>query len=509
MRSNLFTARWASVRRLVGLCATLLIGLGLPLQGPAVAAAPVRQAAEEPAATQLGPSMQLLVGKSTLLRLPNPVERLSVGNPGVADMTLINARELYLLGKSSGSTNLILWDKGGQATIVDLTVRIDLAPLRDRLALFMPEEKAIRVDNAGDSIVLSGTVSSAPKVDRALEITNAFIAPFKREQGLAARAGATTGGAGGTAVNVGGAQGRKTDISSEVVNLLKVSDPQQVMLEVKIAEVQKGLLDKLGVALDQSVTTGDLVYRLINRSKFLDPPVLGAAGAIGGDGALWVDAEKEDTLIKILAEPNIIAISGQEGSFLAGGKIFIPVARQESATGVPTITLEEKEFGVGLKFTPTVLEGGRIHLKVAPEVSELQSEGSPIISGTVTTVLPSFTTRRAQTTVQLNDGQSFAIAGLIKNNVREKINRFPWLGELPILGALFRSSSFQSDKTELLFVVTPRLVKPLPAGYTLPTDSFREPSRKEFFLEGKMEGQAPQPGPAPIAQPAGGGFEMR
>ncbi|MCZ7559019.1 MAG: hypothetical protein M5U30_02345 [Burkholderiaceae bacterium] len=191
----------------------------------------------------------------------------------------------------------------------------------------------------------------------------------------------------------------------------------------------------------------------------------------------------------MLAEPNIVSISGQEASFLAGGKIFIPVSRTNAATGVPTITLEEKEFGVGLKFTPTVLDGGRINLQVAPEVSELSQTGSPFttVNGE-TSVLPSFTTRRAQTTVQLNDGQSFAIAGLIKNNVTETIKRFPVLGEVPVLGALFRSSEFQTDRSELMFVVTARLVKPLPPDHALPTDNFVPPSRTEFFLNGQLEG---------------------
>jgi pilus assembly protein CpaC len=232
-----------------------------------------------------------------------------------------------------------------------------------------------------------------------------------------------------------------------------------------------------------------------------------------------IDAENKDGLVKILAEPNIIAISGQEGSFLAGGKIFIPVARANGVGGT-TITLEEKEFGVGLKFTPTVLENGRINLRVAPEVSELSQTGSPFttVDGT-TSILPSFTTRRAQTTVQLNDGQSFAIAGLIKSNVTETMKRFPGLGDIPVLGALFRSSEFQTEQTELMFVITPRLVKPLPPDYALPTDHFVPPSPNEFLLEGKMEaagavktpatGEQPKPQAPLPAPPAKGGFDNK
>jgi pilus assembly protein CpaC len=289
------------------------------------------------------------------------------------------------------------------------------------------------------------------------------------------------------------------------------------MLEVKVAEVSKTLLDKLGSAFGMSRTNGSWTYSII--SSLLS----GGGGLLSAINSpskfMKIDAENKDGLVKILAEPNIIAISGQEGSFLAGGKIFIPVARANGVGGT-TITLEEKEFGVGLKFTPTVLENGRINLRVAPEVSELSQTGSPFttVDGT-TSILPSFTTRRAQTTVQLNDGQSFAIAGLIKSNVTETMKRFPGLGDIPVLGALFRSSEFQTEQTELMFVITPRLVKPLPPDYALPTDHFVPPSPNEFLLEGKMEaagavktpatGEQPKPQAPLPAPPAKGGFDNK
>jgi pilus assembly protein CpaC len=214
---------------------------------------------------------------------------------------------------------------------------------------------------------------------------------------------------------------------------------------------------------------------------------------------LTIDGEKRDGLVKILAEPNVMAISGQEASFLAGGKIFIPVA-QTSAGGAGLITLEEKEYGVAVKFTPTVLAGGRINLRVAPEVSELNREGIGITTpgssnNSATAILPSFTTRRAATTVQLQDGQSFAIGGLIRNNVTSTIKRFPFLGDVPVLGALFRSSDFQNDRTELVFIVTPRLAKPMQSQPGLPTDEYVQPTRAEFLLGGQLEGRA-----APVAQ---------
>jgi len=220
---------------------------------------------------------------------------------------------------------------------------------------------------------------------------------------------------------------------------------------------------------------------------------------VAGNGAslLGIDAQKRDGLVRVLAEPNIMAISGQQASFLSGGKIFIPVS-QTNTNGFPTVTLAEKEFGIGVKFTPTVLEGARVNLKVISEVSELSQTGSPFstVNGVVS-VLPSFLVRRADTTVQLGDGQSFVVAGLIKNNVTEAVSRFPGLGEIPVLGALFRSTEFQKDQTELIFVITPRLVKPLAEAPRLPTDNHVEPTRSEVYLNGSLEGAAPAPATQP------------
>jgi pilus assembly protein CpaC len=268
------------------------------------------------------------------------------------------------------------------------------------------------------------------------------------------------------------------------------------------------------VDLTADAVRGSWTYTLL--SNFLSGGA-GSLGAAKGNDSLTIDAQKDDTLVKILAEPTIMAISGQEGAFLAGGKIFIPVP--QAGAGGTTITLEEKEFGVGLRFTPTVLEGGRINLQVTPEVSEVSATGTTVSVGGSISILPSITTRRASTTVQLHDGQTFAIGGLIKNNITETVNAFPILGEIPILGALFRSSEFQNDRTELMFVVTPRLVKPLPPDYMLPTDAFIEPTRTGFFLGGKLEG-TPTTESQPAAAPASGtntakppsgpsGFEMK
>jgi pilus assembly protein CpaC len=282
--------------------------------------------------------------------------------------------------------------------------------------------------------------------------------------------------------------------NKKVINLLRVHGAQQVMLEVKVAEVSKTLLDELGVDLNLTRSFGNTSVSLLSQLLSEGSTALTAARA-NGLTTVTLTAEMKKGLVKILAEPTITAVSGQEGSFLAGGKIYIPIPRT-SATGGTTITLEEKEFGVGLRFLPTVLEDGLINLRVTPEVSELSQVGTIVKGlGDQSSLLPSITTRRASTTVQLRDGESFAIGGLVKNNVTQTVKAFPILGELPILGALFRSTAFQTDKSELLFVVTPRLARVLPPDYALPTDSYIPPTRREYFWNGQLEGKPPEPTP--------------
>ena len=519
---------------------------------------------------QIAPMVTIPVGKSSVIRPEIPVTRILLGNPenaqaarpsveapkddkgaqqqakqddgrpGVAqvDVLLLSPNEIYLLGKTVGSTNVVLVDRDGGCTALDVTVAMDVTSVQGAFTTLLPDETGIKVSSAYDSLVLTGTVSDATKVDRAVEIASAYV-----------RDG-------------GGETGRNV----RVLNMLKVGAPQQVMLEVKVAEVSKAVLDRFGIDFSRAYVDGSII-------RFLSGIIGGNAGALGqlsrvgpsgvplssvgavvggtipsaigtagnvtqeltevggqivpkftttfgtvpteGVTNLGLDMQKTDGLVKILAEPTVMAISGQEGSFLAGGKIFIPVAQSNGAGG-QTITLEEKEFGVSVKFTPTVLEGGRINLAVRPEVSELNREGvgitAPGVSGLA--ILPSFTTRRAFTTVQLHDGQSFAIGGLIKNNTTTNIKAFPFLGEIPILGALFRSTEFQTDRSELVFVITPRLVKPLPPDYVLPTDNYVEPSRSDVIWRGKVEGDGPAPAGSGATTPdaadsARGGFEPK
>ena len=453
---------------------------------------------------ELAPQVTLSEGKSTLMRLPFSASRISVGDAKIADVILLNPSEVYMLGKSIGATNLILWNRANDATIIDIVVGVDTVALRTRLTQLFPNEKDIHIDTAGETVIISGTVADAVKADQIISIATAYVQRGTQNNQSPPPAAAPVKGA---TTAVAAPVTSQQSFAPKVVNMLAIAAPQQVMLEVKVAEVSKTLVDQLGASIGASKTRGSWTYALLSNLLSNNPSSLGAANSKNGDSAK-LDAQIRDGLIKVLAEPTIMAISGQEASFLAGGKIFIPVSQSNNGN-TPTITLEEKEFGVAVKFTPTVLEGGRINLRVAPEVSDLNREGIGITATGVTTtaILPSFTTRRATTTVQLFDGQSFAIGGLIKNNVTANIKALPVLGEVPVLGPLFRSSDFQTDRSELVFIVTPHLVKPLPADYKLPTDPYIEPTRSEFFLGGKMEG-TPRPDNKSPAVPANG-FELK
>jgi len=557
-----------------------VMALALVIACLPAAAAPSRATPGAPAASggspcatvEVGPIVKLSVGKASVLKLQSPVTRILLGNPdnsqavqpsagtpnaqnapgaaparpqntakaGVADIDvlLLSSREVYLLGKTVGSTNLVMLDRAGQCTMLDVVVGMDTAALSATFKELLPGENGIKISSAADSLVLSGTVSDAAAADRAVEIAGAYV---RRASGGAQM------------------QGTRAGVQDQIINLMSVAAPQQVMLEVKVAEISKALLDEFGINFSRAYASNGTMRFLsgiLGGNSLLTGQLSGMANATVGLGTgsvisngagaaavaapagsitatngavtewpigtgssatlLGIEAQKQDGLLKILAEPTIMAISGQSGSFNAGGKIFIPVA--QTSGGGTAITLEEKPFGVGLKFTPTVLGDGRINLKVDLEVSELSAQGVTITSTNTggTQILPAFTQRLANTTVQLMDGQSFAVGGLIKNNVTSNLTAFPILGELPIIGALFRSTSFKNDRSELVFVITPHLVKPLPPNYALPTDSYVPPTRSDMILKGRLEGQ-PSPSAAPAetpvepvpAAPSNGGFEVK
>lgn len=430
-------------------------------------------------------SVVVPVGKSTLVQLAEPARNRTLGNPAVVMATLVSPRTLYLVGMSVGTTNMIVQGASGACQVIDVIVGVDANGLQQSLRQLMPEERGIRVSTAAGNLVLAGRVTSAPAAQQAMEIAAAYAngQPTQQSQSTSmtsGNSGTSTSGQFSTSSNGGG-----------IINMMNVDAPQQVMLEVKVAEVSKTLIDQLGSSLNLQggfgSWTGALVSGLLTGAQTL----IAAAKSNNRPLSVAIDAQKTDQLTKILAEPNLVTISGQEASFLAGGKVFIPVP-QSNGTGGTTITLQEEEFGVGLKFTPTVLANGRINLKVAPEVSQLSPTGVTVsATGTNTSaILPLITTRRASTTVQMNDGESFAIGGLISNNATGALKAFPGLGELPVIGTLMRSTSFQQDRTELVFIITPRLVKPLPNNnYPLPTDTFTKASSLDVYATGNMEGR--------------------
>jgi pilus assembly protein CpaC len=476
---------------------TLFPLAGILLAGASALAAP----APEPARAQPRCSgtaakpaqLALYMGKSTMMRLPEAVIHRSVGNPDVVQAMLVAPDTLYIAGVDVGTTNMIVQGKSGACSVVDVTVSMDPAALRATLASVLPDEKNLVVTAAADTIVLSGSVLDATVVARAGDLAAAYVRrPVRALQGGGKEDAPAAAPAAAAAAGV------------RVINMLAVSAPQQVLLEVKIAEVSKTLIDRLEAGASFRLSAGSWTTTLL--ADFLTGTAGGGlrtARASNGN-RLGIDADKRDSLVRMLAEPNVMAISGQEGSFLAGGKFYIPVAQENNR-----VTLEEKEFGIGLRFTPTVLGGGRINLHVAPEVSELSREGIGITASGLTgaAILPVVTSRRASTTVQLHDGQSFAIGGLLKNNLVGNLKALPGLGEIPVLGALFRSTDYQEDRTELVFVVTAHLVKPLPPNYTLPTDALTPPSPAELLLGGKLEGVPA----AAVSQPlqSGAGFELK
>lgn len=436
-------------------------------------------------------SLNLALGKAKLMQMPEVVQARSVGNPAVLHAMLVAPDALYVVGREIGSSNMMVQGRSGLCTLIEVVVGLDAGAVQSALATLLPDEKDVRVSAAGDTLVISGTVDDAPAVQRVMEVAAAFT---RRPPPVPDSGKADVGDAGIAA----GRNPAAPSSGAAIINLLAVRAPQQVMLEVKIAEVSKSLLDKLEAG--SALPFGGGSWSSTLSANFVSGTLRGLlriGSAAGRHVALM--GEKQDGLVRILAEPTVMALSGQEGSFLAGGKIFIPVAQDNNK-----ITLEEKEFGVGLRFTPTVLAGGRINLRVAPEVSELSREGIGISASGINggALLPLITTRRAATTVELYDGQSFAIGGLIRDSQSSGLRALPVLGEVPVLGALFRSTDFQQDRTELLFVVTPHLVKPLPAGYPLPTDGLQPPDRARLELQGKLEA-APTPAPAlvPVVPP--------
>jgi pilus assembly protein CpaC len=432
-----------------------------------IAMATASWAADWPASGSYGVKrISLDVGKSVLLKNDAPAKRISIADPEVADFVLISPREVYITAKAAGVTNMTVWQSGGGYKVFNLEVGIDVSQLKKQLNEVLPGETDLRVTATRDSITLSGRVTSAPNLSQVLAL---------------ARSHAPDG---------------------KVHNLVEVRGVQQVMLEVRVAEMSKSTTKRLGINFNYAGDDRFGLSLLSGLSNLVAPedanissptpdfflnisPSVNALFRFDSGGYTWtgiIDALQQDGLVKVLAKPNLIALSGNDAYFLAGGEFPIPVP-----SGDGDITIDYKEFGVRLEFSPTVLADDRISIQVAPEVSELDFSTAIQFEGFVT---PGLTTRKAATVVELADGQSFAIAGLMRDTARDVVNKFPLLGDIPILGMLFRSRAFQRNETELVIIVTPHLVKPLDmAKQTLPPDFYQEPNDAEFFLMGMMEGR--------------------
>jgi pilus assembly protein CpaC len=404
-------------------------------------------------------------GTSRFVSTSYKVKRVSVGDPEILEVVVLNPSELQFVAKSAGSTNVLVWDRSGRPkAAIEVFVTSPYATLERQLRLILGNED-LQVMAAGEGVALKGSVSSALAVEQALEVTRIFLG----EKG-----------------------------GDKVVNLLEVGGNQQVMLKIVVAEMARTVSREFGTNWNALIEWGN---NSVGISNFIDgltgvgadggivlSDAVNLAASIAGFGSLsflqiFLDVLDERGLAKILAEPTLVARTGETATFLSGGEVAIPVA-QGGAFG--SITIDYKSFGTSVQFTPTVLENGRIHLEVAPEVSNIDFTLGTQFEGTT---IPGFSTRRVGTSVDLGDGQSFAIAGLLREELREHQAGYPLLGRIPLIGNAFRASTFDKRETELMIIVTPFLVKPLGAGpHPLPTDRFIEPNQAEFYLLGALEG---------------------
>ena len=452
----------------------LAIGLG-------TVAAPT-QAVAQSGAARPSETLNLSAGTGTLVRLSAPMNDVFVANDAIADVQVRSNRQLYVFGKASGETTVYATGANGRVVYAaNVRVGNNLGSVDEMLRLAMPEAN-VRATPMNNLVLLTGTVASPTDVEEAQRLVQAYVGQ-----------------------------------STQVVSRLRSATPLQVNLRVRIAEVNRSLLKQIGVNL-LTQTKGGFSIGIAQGQGIHLPPVSCSSNCepakvirnplgstISGVGSLFgldiissLDLAETDGLVTTLAEPNLTALSGETASFLAGGEFPVPISQS-----LGSISIEYKQYGVGLAFTPIVLADGRISMRVRPEVSELSSEGSIKLNNFD---VPALVTRRAETTVELGSGQSFMLAGLLRNNTTNNIDKTPFLGDLPILGALFRSSSFRRQETELVIVVTPYLVKPVSERLALPTDGYRAPSDATRIWEGQAyQSQGRPAAAAPAPAPGFGG----
>jgi pilus assembly protein CpaC len=428
--------------------------------------------------------VRLSLGEGQMVNLPRSVASVWTSNPKVADVYVNNPHQINLFGKDNGEATVIATAADG-SVVYGAQVRVsqNLPSINDVLRTAMPESD-VRVVNVGQTAILMGTVASPEDAAFAQQVASSELNP-------------------GVDLSKEGAMCKIC-----VINRLKVATPLQVTLKVKIAEVSRDVLKQIGVNLFSTDATGGFKFGVaqgatnaaggspFSVSGIVGGTTLGAAGKLLGlnlSGA--IDLAQTDGLATILAEPNLTALSGETASFLAGGEFPIPVSQSLGA-----VTIEYKQYGVGLAFTPIVLADGRISMRVRPEVSELSDAGSVTLNNFK---VPALTTRRAETTVELGSGQSMMIAGLLRNTNSNSITKAPFLGDLPILGMLFRSTKFQRQETELVVIVTPYLVRPVSGQLATPTSGYRATTDVEQVMEGQtFKGVSGSPARLPAPTPA-------
>lgn len=440
-----------------------LAATGLSLATPVVVEAQATDNVLRVARGATSRDISVFINRAIVLESAQRFAEVSVANPGIADVAALSDQTIYILGKANGVTTLTLLGEGGKLiTNVEVRVTPDLSEFKQRLREVLPTEQ-IEVREADGGVILSGVVSGARKIDTAMNLASRYA-------------------------------------GENVTNLMSVGGTQQVMLKIRFAEMSRSASKSLGLnfgALFNNSRTAVSGQTNQFGQAGNTPGGAGFVDASGGFGIARVitsvggvlfdvvlNALEQKGVARTLAEPNLVALSGDTAEFLAGGEVPIPVAGEDGA-----ITVSFKPFGIGMSFTPTVIDGDLINLVLETEVSAIDTSVQVTAAGIT---LSGFTTRRARTTVELRDGQSLSIAGLLQEDFADGKTQIPWLGDLPILGTLFRSSDFSRSQSELVIIVTPHLVTPVDSDQlSLPTDRIRIPNEKELFLYGMLEGDSP------------------
>jgi pilus assembly protein CpaC len=427
-------------------------------------------------------TLELNVGAGRMIRLDAPAAGVFIGDPKVADVQVKSPNLVYVLGKSLGETTLIAVDDH-DATVANVSISVgyNLSQLRQELQHLVPDGD-IQVSMANKAVVLSGAVGSASEAETAKTIAARYIPD-----------------------------------PDNLVNLLRVDAPNQVNLRVRVVEVSRDIIKAFGINWNALGSSGTFLFGSVtgvggitsnlssNAGGNIATQVPGLSGlstllaayrAGSTDITTVIDALDSEGLVTVLAEPNITAVSGASANFLAGGEYPIPVPQ-----GLGQVTIDFKKYGVSLDSVATITDGGRIHLTVRPEVSQLSTQGQIILNGVT---VPALTTRRAETTVDLASGQSLAIAGLLSNSVRHDIQKTPGLGNIKLFGALFKSDRFERAETELLIIVTPYLVRPSPHRLAVPTDGYIAPTDSDRVVNGADYTRAAAPGAPPGTERHGG-----